>query len=302
MHLGRYLRDPARIVHKLRWRLLYTGPRRDVTVDSYNGRLTFDSRDKLIGKYLYLDRAYERRYIESALAVLERDGFLARDGSGLVLDVGANIGMICIALVRHGWFGGAVAFEPAPGNARLLRHNVDQNGLRDRIRVVQAALSARPGELALELSEYNSGDNRIRVLDGRGAGGGGGGGAWNEDRRAVVRVPVRALDEALDDMGVDPSAVRLAWVDIQGHEGRFFEGARATIARGVPVVSEFWPYGILRSGMLRSEYVRVVEELFTHFYHLGDDGVEKRPIAEVDALFDAYRAPKQMCEVIFVRR
>lgn len=294
MHLGRYLRDPARIVHKLRWRLLYAGPRRDVTVDSYNGRLTFDSRDKLIGKYLYLDHAYERQYIERALTVLEGDGFLARDGTGIVLDVGANIGMICIALVRHGWFDGAVAFEPAPGNARLLRHNIDQNELGGRIRVVQAALSARPGEMALELSEYNSGDNRIRALDG--------GGAWHEDRRAVVQVPVRALDEALDEAGVDAGDVRLAWVDIQGHEGRFFEGARATLERGVPVVSEFWPYGILRSGMLRSEYVRVVEELFTHFYHLRDDGVEKRPIAEVDALFDAYRAPKQMCEVIFVRR
>jgi hypothetical protein len=66
------------------------------------------------------------------------------------------------------------------------------------------------------------------------------------------------------------------------------------------VVSEFWPYGILRSGMTRSDYRRTVGEIFTHFYHLHGAGAEKLPISRVDALFDAYAAPKQMCEVIFV--
>lgn len=281
-------------MHKLRWRMLYAGPRHDVTVDSYNGRLTFDSRDRLIGKYLFVDHAYERQYIERAFAVLEEDGFLARDGRGVLLDVGANIGMICIALLRQGWFAGAAAFEPAPNNLRLLRRNLAQNGLAERVAVAAVALSARDGEMELELSGDNSGDNRIRVLDTAGA--------WREDRRAVVRVPVRTLDDALADAQVAPDAVRLVWVDIQGHEGRFFQGARRTLARGVPVVSEFWPYGILRSGMPRIEYVRVVEELFTHFYQLRPEGVEKHPVADVDRLFDEYRAPKQMCEVIFVRR
>ncbi|HET7620399.1 MAG TPA: hypothetical protein VFK39_00725 [Gemmatimonadaceae bacterium] len=49
MKLGKYLRDPGRIARKLRWRMLYNGEPRDVTVESYNGILTFDSRDKLIG-------------------------------------------------------------------------------------------------------------------------------------------------------------------------------------------------------------------------------------------------------------
>lgn len=294
MDLGKYLRDPARILHKLRWRLLYAGPRRDVTVDSYNGRLTFGSRDRLIGKYLLVDRAYERRYIESALGVLEQDGFLTRDGTGTLLDVGANLGMICIALLRQGWFERAIAFEPAPDNLRLLRLNVAQNGMAERVLVIPAALSARDGEMELELSGDNSGDNRIRVLDT--------GGAWKEDRRALVRVRVRTLDEALAEAAVEPGTVRLVWADIQGHEGRFLEGARHTLARGVPVVSELWPYGILRSGMPRSEYVRVVEELFTHFYLLRAGAPEKHPIRAVDRLFDEYRAPKQSCQVIYVRR
>jgi hypothetical protein len=45
MKLGKYLRDPGRLARKLRWRRLYEGEPRDITVDSYNGTLTFDSRD-----------------------------------------------------------------------------------------------------------------------------------------------------------------------------------------------------------------------------------------------------------------
>jgi FkbM family methyltransferase len=292
--LGKYLRDPGRIARKLRWQMLYSGAPHEVTVRSYNGLLTFDSRDKLIGKYLYIDRAYERRYIESALGVLERDGYLRESDSedGTLLDVGANIGMICIALLEQRRFARAVAVEPSPRNLELLERNVVQNGLHDRVLRLPYALSSASGELELELSEYNSGDNRIRHHASTGA--------WSEERREVLRVPVRTLDGALAEHGVEAASVRLAWVDIQGHEGYFLDGARATLARGAPVVSEFWPYGILRSGMTRDEYCGIVRELFTHFYHLRGTAVEKLAAPKIDSLFDLYSAPKQMCEVIFV--
>src|SRR5919202_4391292 len=196
MGLGKYLTQPSLVVKKLRWRMLYAGVRRDVTVDTYNGRLTFDSRDLLIGKYLYINRAYERKYIEGALGLLEREGYLTHDGRGTLLDIGANIGMICVALLKHGWFERALAFEPAPGNFRLLEQNVAQNGFRDRIRTLPYALSSAPGELELELSDYNSGDNRLRSGE-RGSG------AYRENERRVIRVPVRTLDDAVRDAGVD---------------------------------------------------------------------------------------------------
>ena len=290
MSLTKYVAHPGLLIGKLRWQMLYAGPRRDVTVDTWNGRLTFDSRDKLIGKYLYVHRAYERRYIEHALAVLERDGWLGRGGT--LLDVGANIGMICIALIRHGWFDRAVAFEPAPSNVRLLECNVAQNGLTERIARVPVALSSSDGSMDLELSEYNSGDNRLRVDASAGA--------WHEDRRDTVRVPVRRLDDLLAERR-DASDVRLIWLDIQGHEGRFFEGAQGTLARGIPVVSEFWPYGILRSGTTRASYMNIVTRLFTHVYVLSGNAIGKQPVSAVDALFDACAPPKAMREVVFVR-
>lgn len=291
MHLGKYLRDPSLIAGKLRWRMLYSGPRRDVTVDSWNGRLTFDSRDKLIGKYLYVQRSYERRHIERAMALLQRDGRLPPGGT--VFDVGANLGMISIALLRHGYVDRAVAFEPAPANLRLLEHNTAQNGLTDRIVRVPIALSSADGEMELELSDYNSGDHCLRERAAPGA--------WHEDRRATVRVPVRRLDDVLTERPSLGTGLSLIWLDIQGHEGRFFAGARRTLEGGVPVVSEFWPYGILRAGTSRAAYVQLVTELFTHCYELGDGAPRKLPVSAVDAMFEQDAAPRAMRQLVLVR-
>ncbi|RPJ80913.1 MAG: hypothetical protein EHM18_17695, partial [Acidobacteria bacterium] len=50
----------------------------------------------------------------------------------------------------------------------------------------------------------------------------------------------------------------LVWVDIQGHEGHFLRGAQSLLRRGVPIVTEFWPYAIERSGMSVEEYTSLV--------------------------------------------
>jgi FkbM family methyltransferase len=292
MRLGKYVREPALLIHKARWWMVHAAPRRDVTVESYNGLLTFDSRDRLIGKYLYVHRSYEAAVMESALALLRRDGLLA-PGAGTVVDVGANIGMICIALLAHGHFQRALAIEPAPGNLRLLRRNIVQNRLADRITVLPCALSSASGEMELELSDYNSGDHRLRHAVARGA--------FREVARPTITVQVRTLDSVLRDAGVDPGDVRLLWADIQGHEAQCFEGARQLLQRGVPVVSEFWPYGILRSGISRPEYVKILTTLFSHFYLLRAASSSRHQIGDIDALFDQYARPKQMCQIVLVR-
>lgn len=95
--------------------------------------------------------------------------------------------------------------------------------------------------------------------------------------------------------------VSLVWLDVQGHEGHFFLGARRLLSSGIPVVTELWPYAVLRSGMSRSEFCCILSKLFTHFYLLVGEHYEKRAVPEVDSLFDAYSAPREMCVVALVR-
>src|SRR6266702_4494260 len=108
------------ITRRLYWWLTYLGPRRDITVDTFNGLLTVDSKDWLIGKYLYVNRSYEAREMQRTITLLQQEGYLGATGGGVLLDVGANIGMTCIALLKHGYFQRAIAFEPAPTSYRLL--------------------------------------------------------------------------------------------------------------------------------------------------------------------------------------
>lgn len=273
--------------------MIYLGPRRDITVDTANGLLTVSSKDWLHGKYLYVRRGFEVNSIYETIALLRREGYLDESGKGTILDIGANLGMFCIPMVKQGFFQRAVAFEPAPETYRLLAHNISQNNLRERIDCFNYALSSIGGSLELELSRDNSGDHRIRINNSLGA--------FQEQSRRTINVTALTLDQFYaGDHGINKDDVSLIWLDIQGHEGHFFEGARRSLNPGVAVVSEFWPYAISRAGQSRSDYLRIVSSLFTHFYHAGNGCFDKRPIAEIDLLFDLYSGPRQMCTVILV--
>ena len=295
-HNLRYLRDPGRIIRKLRWVRIHRGPSRDITVDSWNGRLTVNSRDWFIGKSLFVDRAYEPETIAAAMKALEAGGWITRGAKGTVLDIGANIGMITTALLRHGWFDRAVCIEPSPANLRLLRLNLAQNELEARTTVLGVAMSSEPGELAFELSERNTGDNRVRV-----PGSAGTPGAFKEERRVEIKVPVDTLDHALAAAGVNATEVKLLWMDIQGFEGKCLEGASKTLAAGMPVILEFWPYGIARAGMARADYMAVLRRHFDRAFRIQDDGVVPLTLAEVDSLFEEVHQPNKMAQLLFVK-
>ena len=69
----------------------------------------------------------------------------------------------CGRSYRHGdlaalaWYGfeTAICFEPDPGNAAELRHNLATNGLAGRTRVVEAAVSDGPERLSFERADKN---------------------------------------------------------------------------------------------------------------------------------------------------
>lgn len=286
--------NSVEIWRKLAWWAIYLGPRRDVTVDTANGLLTFDSKDWLIGKYLYVRRSHEASEMQRAIQFLRDEGYLAESGSrNTVLNVGANIGMSAIGLLKQGYFERAIVFEPAPNTYRLLAHNIKQNGLQHRIQHFPFALSSVDGELELELSHDNSGDHRIRQTTSRGF--------FGEEKRRTIRVPVRTLDHLLsENPALRDERVELVWVDIQGHEGKFFQGARDFLSQGIPVVSEFWPYGIERSGMSREEFGEILSRMFAHFCVIASDPLRKTPISEADSLFEMYRGPREMCSMVLL--
>ena len=124
------------------------------------------------------------------------------------MDVGANIGTICIPAVRRGLVRSAIAVEAVPAIVRLLKANLELNGVAETIAVVSAAVSDRGGgTIEIAINAANQGDNRI-AADVAKAGDRG-------NFPDIVRVVTVTLDDLLLD-GVDDT---LIWMDIQGHEG-----------------------------------------------------------------------------------
>ena len=147
-------------LRKFLWQVL-PKTNREITLQTWNGRLTFNRRDRVVGKMLYVRREFEKASMLQVVGLLDSLGFQQRD---LVIDVGANIGMIGIGFLTNGLFQKALAFEPDPYNFSLLLANIRQNQLDDRVTCFQCALSDEDGTADLELSTSNYGDHRVRGL------------------------------------------------------------------------------------------------------------------------------------------
>lgn len=184
---------------------------------------------------------------------------------GDILEVGANIGTGSVSFVTGLGARRVHAFEPDPVNFRLLRHNVLANRLDERILTYQVALSNVVGQVSLEISPLNLGDHRVRVDAPQGAE------AFDESGRDVIRVPAATVDSLVADGALDLERLRLAWIDIQGHEGCFLEGAQSLLATGIPLVIEFWPYGLERADGLAT-FIALAQRYYSHVLNVDDMG------------------------------
>lgn len=145
----------------------------------------------------------------------------------VVYDVGANIGfftMLCSRLV--GPQGKVYAFEPMPGNAATLRHNIALNGLSNVV-VVEKALSSSSGNAELFISHWSA----FHSLNVEGAVKKGNLGPGTGERISVETV---TLDEFVSQDGV--SAPDLIKIDVEGAELVVVQGMLATLKSTEPLL------------------------------------------------------------------
>jgi FkbM family methyltransferase len=120
---------------------------------------------------------------------------LACEGTVFV-DVGANMGYFSLLWAGLNPRGSAIAFEAAPRNIKLIAHNIDQNGLADRITLVPKAAGHKTGTF-----QFNTGP-----IDQTGWGG-----ISNDASDNNIEVPLVRLDEELPDSMVD-----VLKIDVEG--------------------------------------------------------------------------------------
>lgn len=249
-----------------------------------------------MGKHLFVHRNYEINFIENTIAFLQKEGWLKAGTNNTVLDIGANIGMIGIALLRKKFFDKSWEFEPSPYSFRLLEKNVKQNNLEEKIRCFNIALSSENDLFEFELAEGNSGDNRVKLTSEKGK--------RKEQKRKTIEINANTFDHfLLEHSELSSSEIDLIWMDIQGHEGHFFKGAEQFLKkRKIACVSEFWGYGIKRAGMTQNEYCAILKSTFTNFYLYEGANFHLHEIAEIKNLFREDENPRHIESVIFVNK
>ena len=193
-----------------------------------------NTSDKMIGKSIYKNlHSFDSQHLKAALRLIGND-------KSTIIDVGANVGTIGILAISQLHFKRCIAFEPDPNNFKLLQANVVLNGLNEKFDLRKEALSnTNIGVLSFELSENNFGDHRVQVQKIPGI--------LNEENREIISVPVNTLDHVLKNYNLNDC---LLFMDTQGHEGNVLSGATRLIKAKVPIVTEFWPYGLKRSNGL----------------------------------------------------
>jgi FkbM family methyltransferase len=226
--------------------------------------------DKVISKGVYASSrgGFDFQKFERAVKLL---------GAGfqldMLVDVGANLGTICIPAVRRGYARQAIAIEPEPRNYRLLVANILLNDLGAAIKPYQAALGGpNMPFLKLGLSPDSSGNHRISV----------------ESSGNEIIVPSTTLDDIAPSLTRDHS---LIWIDTEGYEGIILSGARAAVANRVPLVIEFTPqfmrllnsYGPLKQALLN----------YSVYYDLADPTPRGVALSEasLDALWHHFIGP-----------
>lgn len=271
-----YVDGPPSRRRLMRRRVLLSLLQRHVTplvaVDSHGMRYLIDTADRgPITLRIFAEGTYEEPLMDRTLRLLsdlrgEQDPLAGR----VFVDVGANIGTATLVALKRFHAGRALALEPHPDNFRLLRMNLIANDVDAQVVPVQVAVSDAPGELELEIATHNIGDHRIRT------GAEGGAGAIGEADRTVIRVPAVTLDTAVAQAQLDVGAIGLVWIDVQGHEPHCLEGATTLIQAGIPIVIEYWPYGLARAGGLEALHALLAAR-FTEVWNLGEEGVQEPP-------------------------
>ena len=211
-----------------------------------------NSSDDTIGRIVFRSRkSFDSHHLLTSLKILDVK-------KKILLDVGANIGTVGLFAVKQGLVSNCIAFEPDPTNFQLLKINVKINNLADKFELHNVALASdKVGPLLFELSPKNFGDHRIHLSNSSGLSG--------EEKRKVITVDTNSLNRVCEKINLDECILSM---DTQGFEGDILSGASSLIDAGVPIITEFYPYCLMRTNGLNKFYSALSKSKYKTFYDL----------------------------------
>ncbi|MBB2862786.1 UNVERIFIED_ORG: FkbM family methyltransferase [Rhizobium etli] len=200
------------------------GPRVvSMTVNAGDHLMTFSPAD-YIGRKVFRKGHFERDAVDRLIVILRERGLLRKDAT--LLEIGGNIGTQTVYFALSNTYAKIVSIEPDPRNFPLLELNIRQNRLEEKVRLVNCAAGERDGEIDFFLNRNNHGkSSAIR----------------QSPTDTKISVPVKPVSEILADLSIDPAAIGLVWMDIEGYEPVACRSMQPLLSRRVPLHMEFTP-------------------------------------------------------------
>jgi FkbM family methyltransferase len=213
-----------------------------------NEKFILQSNDQVIGRTVYATKKpFDFDKLTKVLKILNLKK------AELLIDVGANIGTICIPAIKRKLFNKAIVFEPEPLNYSLLLSNTIINGCYNKIITHNIALGSKNREkLNLQLDDYNKGNHRIII---------------NSKIYSKKNIVINSykLDSFIKNIN---SLSTVVWIDVQGYETQVLLGAKKLLNKKTPVCIEFSPtflekkkYNIFKKIFIKNGY--------NYFYNLN---------------------------------
>lgn len=199
-----------RLVWSIRKRLLSRGggPRQ---AERFGARWELDPSD-------WLDR---RLLIGQPFEAAQREWFLGRLSAlrpERMYDIGANFGLYAVTASLALPSLEVEAFEPVAATRGKLLRNLALNGLQDRVRVHDLALSDHAGEAEIAIDPRSSGLSTLSASDAEAA------------RREFSTAQTVRLAR-LDDLAQETGRALAFKIDVEGHEIATLDGMRGVLAR-----------------------------------------------------------------------
>ncbi|MBX4906696.1 MULTISPECIES: FkbM family methyltransferase [Rhizobium] len=245
------------------------GPRVvSMTVDAGDHLMTFSPAD-YIGRKVFRKGHFERDAVDRLIVILRERGLLRKDAT--LLEIGGNIGTQTVYFALSGTYANIVSVEPDPRNFPLLELNIRQNRLEEKVRLVNCAAGEHAGEIDFFLNLNNHGkSSAIRQSP--------------IDRK--ISVPVKPVSEILAGLSIDPAAIGLVWMDIEGYEPVACRSMQPLLSRRVPLHMEFTPLFYGREGT--KAFIAMLSGFYEDCLVLFEDREEEMKVRDLPEEFDQY--------------
>ena len=230
---------------------------------SNNEKFILFTKDLEVSKNIYINDSFDLNKLFKVLKLIKKRKIQN------FYNIGANIGSICVPIIKRKFANKAHVVEMEPNNFRLLKLNIFLNKLEQKINTYNFAISNSDDKLiGIKYSKNNFGAHSVI-----------------ERKSSKQKIYTKKFDTLFKNIPKNS----LIWIDTEGHEEKVLNAATKNLKKNYPIVFEFWPKALIKNNSYRK--LKKYFFYYNFFYDLSEIKPEKVKINKknVDLFFSKWK-------------